>query len=90
MRSLNTVVFLVFFYIFIILQKFTQPSVIEQLAYALIVCGAVMFILSFLGYCGAIRESQCLLTVVSQSNIVFISMWEKMMQALVAQLAWDV
>jgi len=45
------------------LEKFTQPTVIEQLAYILIVCGAVMFILSFLGYCGAIRESQCLLTV---------------------------
>lgn len=38
---------------------------IEQLAYVLVVCGTVMFILSFLGYCGAIRESQCLLTIVS-------------------------
>uniref|UniRef100_A0A336M6E9 Tetraspanin n=1 Tax=Culicoides sonorensis TaxID=179676 RepID=A0A336M6E9_CULSO len=45
------------------LQKFTQPSVIEQLAYVLIVVGAIMFFLSFLGYCGAIRESQCLLTM---------------------------
>ncbi|XP_053689865.1 tetraspanin-18 [Sabethes cyaneus] len=44
------------------LEHFTQPAVIEQLAYLLIVIGAVMFFLSFLGYCGALRESQCLLT----------------------------
>ncbi|XP_058062806.1 tetraspanin-9 [Anopheles bellator] len=44
------------------LEHFTQPAVIEQLAYLLIVIGSVMFFLSFLGYCGAIRESQCLLT----------------------------
>lgn len=46
-------------------QHFTQPAVIEQLAYFLIAIGAIMFFLSFLGYCGAIRESQCLLTTVS-------------------------
>uniref|UniRef100_U5EXB2 Tetraspanin n=1 Tax=Corethrella appendiculata TaxID=1370023 RepID=U5EXB2_9DIPT len=44
------------------LEHFTQPAVIEQLAYILIVIGSIMFFLSFLGYCGAIRESQCLLT----------------------------
>lgn len=44
------------------LEHFTQPQVIEQLAYCLMAIGAVMFFLSFLGYCGAIRESQCLLT----------------------------
>ncbi|XP_065075158.1 tetraspanin-18 [Ochlerotatus camptorhynchus] len=44
------------------LEHFTQPAVIEQLAYFLIAIGAVMFFLSFLGYCGALRESQCLLT----------------------------
>lgn len=46
------------------LQQFTQPAVIEQMAYVLIACGALMFFLSFLGYCGAIRESPCLLTTV--------------------------
>lgn len=44
------------------LEHFTQPAVIEQLAYLLIAIGSVMFFLSFLGYCGAIRESRCLLT----------------------------
>ena len=37
---------------------------INQIAYALIACGAVTFFLSFLGYCGAIRESTCLLYTV--------------------------
>ncbi|XP_017475543.1 PREDICTED: CD82 antigen-like, partial [Rhagoletis zephyria] len=44
------------------INQFTQPRVIEQMAYVLIVIGAVMFFMSFLGYCGAIRESRCLLT----------------------------
>ncbi|CAD7081998.1 unnamed protein product [Hermetia illucens] len=44
------------------LENFTQPRIIEDLAYVLIACGAVMFLLSFLGYCGALQESTCLLT----------------------------
>ncbi|KAF2885130.1 hypothetical protein ILUMI_21064 [Ignelater luminosus] len=43
-------------------EQFTQPAVIEQASYILIAAGAFMFIVSFLGYCGALRESQCLLT----------------------------
>ena len=35
---------------------------IEQGAYMLIACGAFIFVLSFLGYCGAIKESRVLLT----------------------------
>jgi len=46
-------------------QQITQPTVIEQAAYILIAAGAFMFIVSFLGYCGALRESRCLLTCVS-------------------------
>lgn len=49
------------FYFF---QNFTQPGVIEQVSYILIAIGALMFIVSFLGYCGALRESQCMLTTV--------------------------
>ncbi|RZF38123.1 hypothetical protein LSTR_LSTR005484 [Laodelphax striatellus] len=43
-------------------QQFSQPVVISQLAYILIVVGAVIFIVSFMGYCGALQESRCLLT----------------------------
>ena len=35
---------------------------IEQAAYILIALGAFIFIISFLGYCGAIKESRVLLT----------------------------
>ncbi|EDW36672.1 GL15661 [Drosophila persimilis] len=44
------------------IEQFTQTQVIEQLAYVLIVIGAVMFFMSFLGYLGAMRESRCLLS----------------------------
>ncbi|CAH1114432.1 unnamed protein product [Psylliodes chrysocephalus] len=43
-------------------QDFTKPGVIEHLSYILMAIGAIMFIVSFLGYCGAMRESQCMLT----------------------------
>ncbi|XP_037953236.1 tetraspanin-18 isoform X2 [Teleopsis dalmanni] len=43
------------------INDFTQPQVIEQMAYVLIAIGGIMFVLSFLGYCGAIRESRCFL-----------------------------
>ena len=39
-----------------------EPAVIEQAAYILIALGAFIFIISFLGYCGAIKESRVLLT----------------------------
>jgi hypothetical protein len=48
-----------------LLQQFTQPEFVEQSTYILIAAGAIMFFLSFLGYCGAIRESQCMLSLVS-------------------------
>jgi len=44
------------------LEELTEPSVIEQGAYILIAAGAFIFIISFLGYCGAIKESRVLLT----------------------------
>ncbi|XP_072391470.1 tetraspanin-9-like [Diabrotica undecimpunctata] len=43
-------------------QDFTKPGVIEHLSYLLMGIGGIMFIVSFLGYCGAMRESQCMLT----------------------------
>lgn len=44
------------------IEELTEPSVIEQGAYILIAAGAFIFIISFLGYCGAIKESRVLLT----------------------------
>jgi len=45
-----------------IIRELTEPTVIEQGAYILIAAGAFIFIISFLGYCGAIKESRVLLT----------------------------
>jgi tetraspanin-18 len=46
-------------------QRLTEPTLIDQSVYVLIAIGGLMFFLGFLGYCGAIRESQCLLSLVS-------------------------
>ncbi|XP_011340792.1 tetraspanin-1 isoform X1 [Ooceraea biroi] len=45
-----------------ILNK-TDADVIRMISYILIVAGALTFIISFLGYCGAMFESRCLLCV---------------------------
>ncbi|XP_018378005.1 PREDICTED: tetraspanin-18 isoform X1 [Trachymyrmex cornetzi] len=41
----------------------TDADVIKMMAYILIIAGALTFIISFLGYCGAMFESRCLLCV---------------------------
>lgn len=38
------------------------------MAYVMIACGALMFLLSFIGYVGAIRESTCMLSTVSRQR----------------------
>jgi len=45
-----------------ILKEFVEPAVIEQAGYILLALGGFIFILSFLGYCGSIKESRVLLT----------------------------
>lgn len=45
-----------------LLREFVEPAVIDQAAYLLIALGAFIFIISFLGYCGSIKESRVLLT----------------------------
>ncbi|KAH0945731.1 hypothetical protein HN011_011417 [Eciton burchellii] len=45
-----------------ILNK-TDSDVIRMISYILIIAGALTFIVSFLGYCGAMFESRCLLCV---------------------------
>ncbi|XP_035743700.1 tetraspanin-1-like isoform X2 [Vespa mandarinia] len=41
----------------------TDADVIRMMSYILIIAGALTFIVSFLGYCGAMFESRCLLCV---------------------------
>lgn len=55
-----------------IIRELTEPTVIEQLAYILIAAGAFIFIISFLGYCGAIKESRVLLTAYGLFIIIII------------------
>jgi len=45
-----------------VLQEFSEPGVIQQCAYVLVALGTFIFIVSFLGYCGAIKESRVMLT----------------------------
>jgi len=45
-----------------ILKEFVEPAVIEQAAYIVVALGAFVFILSFMGYCGAVKENRVLLT----------------------------
>lgn len=52
------------------MQHKTQSDVIHLIAYIFIGTGALTFIVSFLGYCGAMFESRCLLCVVS--TIVYV------------------
>ncbi|XP_030749696.1 CD82 antigen-like [Sitophilus oryzae] len=45
------------------IEQFTSAGVIEQASYILVAVGAFMFLVSFLGYCGALKESRCMLTL---------------------------
>ncbi|GLH11757.1 Tetraspanin [Gryllus bimaculatus] len=55
-------------------QQFTYPTVIEQASYILIAAGSLVFLVSFLGYCGALRESQCLLTCYGVFLVIILLM----------------
>lgn len=57
-----------------ILKQFVEPVVIEQAAYILIALGAFILIISFLGYCGAIKESRVLLTAYSIFLIIIFAL----------------
>jgi len=45
-----------------LLAEYSQPGVLEQAAYLLIAVGSLIFVIAFLGYCGALQESRVLLT----------------------------
>ena len=59
---LSQIYFLDLYLFCIQLQTFVDPKLIDQVAYILIALGAFIFIISFLGYCGSIKESRVLLT----------------------------
>lgn len=56
----------------LVVKEFSEPDVIEQAAYVLIALGAFIFIISFLGYCGAIKESRVLLTAYALFLIIIL------------------
>ena len=56
------------------LQTFVGPQLIDNAAYILIALGAFIFILSFLGYCGSIKESRVLLTAYGIFIIIIFCM----------------
>eukprot|EP00092_Neocalanus_flemingeri_P034162 GFUD01037150.1.p1 GENE.GFUD01037150.1~~GFUD01037150.1.p1 ORF type:complete len:287 (+),score=63.87 GFUD01037150.1:215-1075(+) len=45
-----------------VVEEFSEPSLLDHTAYILIAIGAFIFIISFLGYCGALQENRVLLT----------------------------
>jgi len=45
-----------------LLAEYSQPGVLEQAGYLLIAVGSLIFVIAFLGYCGALQESRILLT----------------------------
>ncbi|CAO1373824.1 unnamed protein product [Diamesa serratosioi] len=53
-------------------ERFTEPQLIDQSVYILIAIGGLMFLLGFLGYCGAIRESQCMLSLYGVCLIIIL------------------
>ncbi|KAG5679470.1 hypothetical protein PVAND_009035 [Polypedilum vanderplanki] len=54
------------------IERFTEPKLIDQTVYLLITIGVLMFVLGFLGYCGAMRESQCLLSLYGVFLIILL------------------
>ncbi|XP_070501913.1 tetraspanin-18B isoform X1 [Chironomus tepperi] len=54
------------------IDRFTEPQLVDQTVYIFIVIGALMFVLGFLGYCGALRESQCLLSLYGVCLIILL------------------
>ena len=56
-------------------QNLVQPQVITQSAYLLIAAGAFVFIVSFLGYCGAVKESRVLLGLVGISLLFWLMIY---------------
>lgn len=53
-------------------ERFTEPQLIDQSVYILIAIGGIMFFLGFLGYCGALRESQCMLSLYGVFIIILL------------------
>jgi len=57
-----------------ILKEFVEPVVIDQAAYILLALGSLIFIISSLGYCGAIKESRSLLVTYGIFLIIIITL----------------
>ena len=56
------------------IKEFAGPSVLDHTAYILIAIGAFIFIISFLGYCGALQGNKVLLTAYGLFLIIIFAL----------------
>jgi len=55
-------------------QEFSEPAVLDHSAYILIAIGSFIFIISFIGYCGALQENRVLLTAYGLFLIIIFAL----------------
>jgi len=58
----------------LVIEEFAEPSVLDHTAYILIAIGAFIFIISFLGYCGALQSNKVLLTTYGLFLIIIFAL----------------
>jgi len=57
-----------------VLGELSGPGVLEHAGYLLVAVGALIFVISFLGYCGALQESRVLLTAYGLFTLLMLGL----------------